>query len=132
MTEDDVDAKLAEFEFNGLINNKFINRDQVVSQVKKAFLNPQVKEWFRPGLRLMNECNILSTNPKDGTLKTDRPDRVMIDGNNAVVVDFKFGKVEAEHESQVQRYMSLLQQMGYKEVKGYVWYVFLDCILEVH
>ena len=56
----------------------------------------------------------------------------MIDGNNAVVVDFKFGKVEAEHESQVQRYMSLLQQMGYKEVKGYVWYVFLDCILEVH
>jgi len=132
VTEDDVDAKLAEFEFNGLINNKFINRDQVVSQVKKAFLNPQVKEWFRPGLRLMNECNILSTNPKDGTLKTDRPDRVMIDGNNAVVVDFKFGKVEAEHESQVQRYMSLLQQMGYKEVKGYVWYVFLDCILEVH
>ncbi|MBO7168943.1 MAG: Dna2/Cas4 domain-containing protein, partial [Rikenellaceae bacterium] len=58
-----------------------------------------------------------------GTL---RPDRVMIKGSRAVVVDYKFGRVkESEHKTQIKRYMELLGQMGDYSVEGYLWYVTL-------
>ena len=55
----------------------------------------------------------------------------MIDGNKAVVVDFKFGIPKPFHEQQVRDYMSLLKKMGYEQVEGYVWYVFMDRIMQV-
>ena len=53
-----------------------------------------------------------------------RPDRVMVSGDRAVVLDYKFGqREEARHRRQVGRYMALLREMGYREVKGYLWYL---------
>ena len=127
----DIDTKLMEFELNGIIGNKSVTKEQVVAQVKKAFSNNKAKDWFRPGWKLMNECNILFTDPISGKVKTERPDRVMIDGNKAVVVDFKFGIPKPFHEQQVRDYMSLLKKMGYEQVEGYVWYVFMDRIMQV-
>ena len=127
----DIDTKLMEFELNGIIGNKSVTKEQVVAQVKKAFSNNKAKDWFRPGWKLMNECNILFTDPISGKVKTERPDRVMIDGKKAVVVDFKFGIPKPFHEQQVRDYMSLLRKMGYEQVEGNVWYVFMDRIMQV-
>ena len=91
-----------------------------------------VRQWFRPGLTLMNECNILATDPLTGSLATYRPDRVMIDGREAVVVDFKFATPDADHEKQVRNYMGLLRLMGYSEVRGFLWYVFRNETVQVN
>ena len=48
----------------------------------------------------------------------------MVKGNEVVVVDFKFGKKKPEYTSQVKEYMSLLSDMGYDNIKGYIWYVY--------
>jgi hypothetical protein len=50
----------------------------------------------------------------------------MVDGDKAIVVDFKFGTPRKEYHAQVQKYMSLLTRMGYKEVIGYLWYILSD------
>jgi hypothetical protein len=88
-----------------------------------------VKEWFSGDWRLYNECSILHW--QGNTLKTSRPDRVMQRGDEVVVVDFKFGKKREEYRTQVREYMRLIQGMGYGDVKGYLWYVYLNELDEV-
>ena len=55
----------------------------------------------------------------------------MSKGEETVVLDFKFGKPMTKHQTQVQEYVNLLEAMGYKHVKGYLWYVFQDLIISL-
>ncbi len=75
-------------------------------------------DWFSGEWQILTEQDIMLA---DGT--TRRPDRIMIKGNECVVVDWKFGHSKrSEYQVQVRDYMNLLQAMGY-EVKGYLCYV---------
>ena len=47
----------------------------------------------------------------------------MIKGKRVVVVDYKFGKPNQEHQEQIVEYCQLLEQMGYQDISGYLWYV---------
>ncbi len=90
------------------------------SIISREFKRKQVQEWFSEWDVVRNESDILSSN-KEGTY---RPDRVMIKGDRAIVVDYKFGKkIKEEHKDQVKNYITLLRQMGYSAVEGYVWYL---------
>jgi hypothetical protein len=60
-----------------------------------------------------------------------RPDRVLSDGEHTIVIEFKFGQARNEYHDQVREYMSLLSQMGYHDVKGYLWFVYSNRIEEV-
>ena len=55
----------------------------------------------------------------------------MTDGNEWIVVDFKFGSEHPEYHEQVREYMSLLCQMGHNHVSGYLWFVYSNKIVEV-
>ena len=103
--------------------------DSIEKQITKAIGNPQVADWFNGRYKLYNECTILCR--EDGEQRSNRPDRVMIDGENAIVIDFKFGNPKPEHCEQVKRYISLLRRMDYVDVAGYLWYVYNDKIVEV-
>ena len=61
-----------------------------------------------------------------------RPDRVIVNGKKAVVIDYKFGRPKAEYFGQVRRYMDLYRKMGYPEVEGWLWYVPSDRLDRVH
>jgi predicted RecB family nuclease len=67
----------------------------------------------------------------DGHLVERRPDRVMTDGIETHVVDFKFGKTNPKYITQVQEYMQLLVTMGMPQVHGWLWYVYSNKIEEV-
>jgi len=75
-------------------------------------------QWFSTEFQVLRETTILTP---DG--KSYRPDRVMVKGNAAIVVDFKFGHEDAAHAVQVRRYATLLMKMGYSPVEGFIWYV---------
>lgn len=96
--------------------------------VVRALSNPKAKEWFCGKYRLYNECSILIG---DNDESARRPDRVMISGKEAVVVDYKFARENPDHKQQVQRYMELLSRMGYENVRGYLWYVYKNDIKDV-
>ncbi len=76
-----------------------------------------VGSWFEPGVDVKTEVVVL---PKDGEVK--RMDRVVIQGNNATVVDFKSGKPSNKDNVQVKEYVDLLNQMGY-QTDGYLLYI---------
>ena len=124
---DDIDKVLERLTIEGLIaSSKRFN--EIKHLVERALTNPAAAEWFSDKYKLYNECSILVSNSDE---KIRRPDRVMINGDKAVVVDYKFAKKNDEYKEQVRRYMDLLTQMGYKNVKGYLWYVYKNKIEEV-
>ena len=86
--------------------------------------------WFSSRWQLFNECSILRIDD-DGRLVERRPDRVMTDGNETHVVDFKFGSPHPEYITQVQEYIKLLRAMGMPNVRGWLWYVYSNKIEEV-
>ena len=130
-TADDVDSCLHDMEMEGLFDESVITPTKLKTMLHKRFHNPIVKEWFSADYTLFNECTILNYDPHTDKLTEHRPDRVMKRGNEVQIVDFKFGKPQPEHTDQVQRYISLMLNMGYTDVKGYLWYVYSDNIVEV-
>lgn len=98
-------------------------------RIDRAFELPEVREWFDGSWqRIRNEQEIIVP----GSASTRRPDRVMIRGTRVVVVDYKFGALDADrHRRQVAEYLRLLAEMGYDPVEGYLWYVKLGRIERV-
>lgn len=96
--------------------------------VAKFMTNDVVCEWFSERWDDVKcEAEIVASG------EVRRPDRVMISGRRAVVVDYKFGdKRSARYLEQVNEYMDLLHKMNlYDEIEGYVWYVNLGEINKV-
>ena len=97
--------------------------------LRKRLQNARVANWFSDRWTLFNECAILSV--ENGEVIERRPDRVMTDGKEWVVVDFKFGSQKNEYLDQVREYMQLLADMGHTDIKGYLWFVYSNKIQEV-
>ena len=73
-----------------------------------------------------NEAAVFDSDGRDY-----RPDRVVIKGDRAIVIDYKFGTPEEKYYNQVRRYMRLYRGLGYNDVTGYLWYVYDDKVEQV-
>ncbi|MFO7878912.1 MAG: UvrD-helicase domain-containing protein [Bacteroidales bacterium] len=113
-----------------IVRSGRISREEAVEYeklIKSAMQREPVSQWFSADVNTINERDILMP---DGSFI--KPDRVVFTENETVVVDYKFGKKRnAKYNKQVQNYMNALDSMGYENVKGYIWYVFLDQISRV-
>jgi len=76
----------------------------------------------------MNEAEILF-----GNGQSQRPDRIMIDqNNNVIIVDYKSGEQkEKYYRRQIEKYVSLIREMGYPNVEGFLWYISLNEIEKI-
>ena len=128
-TEKDIPEALQRLQFEGILYDEEMTAERITSMLRKRLSDPRVASWFSPRWTLFNECTILSV--EDGEVREHRPDRVMTDGNEWIVVDFKFGHPDPEYHTQVRRYMDLLSSMGHQNIKGYLWYVYSNKIEEV-
>ncbi len=109
----------------GLIEDDTLYR-RIEGLISRAFTSPLMQHWFDGSWQLMREAAILTPN----TLI--RPDRVMIKGNQAVVLDYKFTTEQRPgYVGQVRDYMSALTDMGYNPVEGWLWYAFTNQLVKV-
>jgi len=90
---------------------------KAAAQINRIFSNKEVKDWFHPRWTVKREAEIIS-----GTGRSKRPDRIIIDGKRAVVIDFKTGQVRDKDRRQVTYYTNLMKEMGFKPVEGYLLY----------
>ena len=105
------------------------HRDMAAIEVDTEFeAQSGHRHWFDGTFRVMNEASIV-----DAAGKIKRPDRVLLapDGSRVIVIDYKFGAPDSAHFDQVKEYVSLLQQMGYPAVEGWLWYVSAGDIVRV-
>lgn len=91
--------------------------------IAKAMENPTIRNWYDKSYTVINERGILLPAVEINTVSQLRPDRVMVKGGDAVVVDYKFGKENSKHKKQIERYKIILKSMGYNNVDGYLWYI---------
>jgi len=98
----------------------------VIEEMEKFWNLPETANWFADNVRVLNETTILSPGGEQY-----RPDRVIIRGNEATIVDYKFGDKESKaYVQQVKQYMSLISGMGY-QTDGFVCYVSLGKVEKV-
>ena len=119
-TKDDIDRAIDQLMFEGVIDSREMEKE-IRDLTEDAFAMPQVQDWYSGNWKLFNECAIIYQ--KNGMLQTRRPDRVMMNPDHTIVVDFKFGKPNKKYAKQVKEYMNLLSEMGYSNISGYIWYV---------
>ena len=129
-TADDIPDALERLQFEGVLYDEQTTPERITSLIRKRLEDPRVADWFSPRWTLFNECTILSIDD-DGQVRERRPDRVMTDGQQWIVVDFKFGAPKPEYVAQVQEYMQLLASMGHQNIHGYLWFVYSNKIEEI-
>lgn len=94
-------------------------RDTIVRELNNYLDIPEARNWYSGKYKVLNEAVVLQPGSR-----FSRPDRVMIGNDEVIVVDYKFGDVEeSKYKHQVRRYMKTISEMGYPNVKGFVFYV---------
>ena len=129
-TSADVEQALRQLQQDGVLYDDEVTAEKVTAMLRKRLDSPRIKDWFSSRWQLFNECSILSVDSQ-GHMQERRPDRVMTDGHETHVVDFKFGRPHPEYLDQVREYMQLLRTMGMPDVKGWLWYVYNNKVEEV-
>lgn len=130
-TTADIDGVIRQLEFDGVLYDDDITAERMRNMLAKRLQDNRVADWFSPRWSPFNECSIIFTDPDTGNTVERRPDRVITDGTEMKVIDFKFGHPRDEYLDQVRQYMALLRSMGYANVSGYLWFVYSNNIVEV-
>ncbi len=89
----------------------------IISQTKDL-------HWYDNTYKLINERAIISFDNNKLVIK--RPDRVMYNDNEVIVVDYKFGQIKEEYKNQVKGYINLIAQINKfkdKKFKGFIFYI---------
>lgn len=125
-TFDDLRRNIKRMENDALISSA--EACELSDNITRFMADENVSEWFST---VWDDVKCEAEIVASGEVR--RPDRVMISGRRAVVVDYKFGdKTNARYLEQVNEYMNLLHKMNlYDEIEGYVWYVNLGEINKV-
>lgn len=115
-TQDDID-----FVINDFINAALIDPEQALILKNKAqdiVNHPLLKPYFTNEAIIYNERDIIS---KEGIVL--RPDRVIINPNNEVVIiDYKSGMEDIKHTQQLQSYEDVLREMDLKVIQKILVY----------
>ena len=98
--------------------------ETITSRIREGFGNPLVASWFSKENIVYNECGIAGIDKETGRPQVLRPDRVVMNGNDITVIDYKFGHPSRLYYDQVKDYMKLMKQMyPQRNVQGYLWYI---------
>lgn len=73
--------------------------------------------WFTNEWQVLSERHILQNNIRKV------PDKVLLKGNKAIIIDFKTGIKEEKHLLQVKNYAKILTIMGYIVIEKWLLYI---------
>ena len=124
--------------FGSLLDTEKAQREVTTMIERIADEHP---EWFSKDWQALNERAILFL--ENQLQATKRPDRVVVKGNQAIIIDYKTAQgavkqnadgtflAPSENKKQIEDYKRLLLQIGYTDVKAYLWYILDNIIIPV-
>lgn len=116
ITKDDLPSALDRLLYEGIIGTP--ERAELEIKIMELLSTELPAEWFSGKWKTVTEREILLPGGE-----MIRPDRVMINGEKAVVVDYKTGAPKAADRDQVNRYASALLDLGFSETGKYIFYI---------
>lgn len=99
----------------------FINREEMTEllvSISEIITHPKLLEYYKEGTVVKNEAEIITKEAEKY-----RVDRVVMNGKNAVIIDYKTGKKAQKDVNQVIEYGNLLGQMGYLVTGKFLVYI---------
>lgn len=125
----------AEEEISELVDNYIENgvltaddRPFLLQEIHQIWQHPLIHSWLTGDYKVWNEATIILENGA-----TIRPDKVFTNKEETIVLDFKFTKGNyADHQWQIDNYKKALHNLGYSNVKGYLYYAKINELIEVH
>jgi ATP-dependent exoDNAse (exonuclease V) beta subunit len=115
-TAAEIEEVLDGFLADGIISKE--EKTALEAEISKMLANPAISPYFREGLDVKTEAEILLSNGD-----VFRPDKIIFEGKAVTVIDFKTGKKSEKHKEQVRNYVRLINDMGYEPVKGILLYI---------
>lgn len=134
---EDVDRAYQQMVYDGLIaegDSQFLSLKRELKE--QIATDKMVKSWFDGTYENFNEKTILLEVKEDSSKakierKTKRADRVMVNKDKAIVVDYKFGNHDEAYNVQVQEYMEIIEKLLGLPTEGYLWYVYTKEVFPV-
>ncbi|KQR69733.1 exodeoxyribonuclease V subunit beta [Pedobacter sp. Leaf176] len=101
---------------HGIIKEE--EKQKLIDSALEVLNHPELKAILNNASESITEKNIIDANGK-----LHRPDRVLIDADEVIILDYKFTLEESDsHIKQVDSYRALLGEMGYQNIKAYLFY----------
>ncbi len=118
-TAEDIESAVDALIFDGII--ALPDKALYIEKMNKAISNPLVQDWFSNNYEIRNECPVIVSD--QGTITTKRPDRILMNDRQTIIIDYKFGEPKQSHQKQLKEYIDLLKSMNYPHISAYLWYV---------
>jgi ATP-dependent exoDNAse (exonuclease V) beta subunit len=116
-TKQDIDGVITKATLSGDVSKE--EAEKISTDIKQLLELKMITPYFEEGVEIKNEVEILT---QAGDIL--RPDRVVIQGNQAIVIDYKTGKKNAQkYHAQMQDYEYALLSLGYASVKKLLLYI---------
>ncbi|MCD4793534.1 MAG: UvrD-helicase domain-containing protein [Bacteroidales bacterium] len=117
----DINNALEKMIFEGYISNS--EKSELNEKIKEIISRPTVNQWFTDDFEVKNEEALITSK---GDIRI--PDRVLINDERIIVIDFKFGKKHKKYKRQIEEYKNLLEEVYEQKPEAYIFYVEEDVI----
>jgi ATP-dependent exoDNAse (exonuclease V) beta subunit len=101
-------------------------KELFIEELNEIVNSENAKDWFSDKWEIKSESEILIPGGK-----AIRPDRVLIKGNDAVIIDYKTGAESSEHNEQLNKYAEVLSAAGYENIRKYIYYISRKKVIEI-
>lgn len=115
-TEEDIDPVLEKLYAAGQMGKN--EKEKLQKKLYTIIQNPDIRPWYQKGLNAKNECGMY-----DSQGHFYRADRVVLQNDLAVIIDYKTGSPQPDHAGQIHTYASIIQQMGYARTQKLLVYL---------
>jgi ATP-dependent exoDNAse (exonuclease V) beta subunit len=123
-TKSDLSGACEKVFCNGAVNED--NKKAIIEKIANMLASEKASDWFSEKYKVLNERSLMTPD------NMYRPDRIMLAGDKAVVIDFKTGEFHSEkHTEQVMKYAQTILNSGIASVEGYLWYIHSNFIEKV-
>jgi ATP-dependent helicase/nuclease subunit A len=113
---EELDETFMMLQHAGIINEQ--EKPEIRELVEELLNNETIASWFEKDWEVRTEVPVLIPGGEES-----RIDRLMTNGQQAVVVDFKTGSPAKTDSQQVNGYLDTLRKMNFQDVKGYLLYI---------
>ena len=114
--EDDVKLVIENAYLIGRINN--LEKGYYLKLLTEVVQHDLLKPYFNKHTTVYNEKEILI--PNESFI---RPDRIIKVQNHWAIIDYKTGKYNLKHESQINRYAQIINEMYNEDCKKFLVYI---------
>ncbi len=119
----DVDESIIQYINEGIIDTEV--GLHIKDKIERVITHKKLKEYYQPNLQILNEQEIVTIDKL-----TQIPDRIVIKGKVATILDYKTGKPHKKHHNQINAYAKTMSDLGYEVDKKIVIYLSEDILFE--